>query len=192
VAAYLAHWLPRLRDQYPEPPASPVTLEEQKLDSMYHPEYMLRPELAEHPAHLHINLLPQYQGAGHGRALMSTFLASVAGAGATSCYLAVRNTNTGALGFYHRLGWRPVPVPDAGETMYLARSTKGALWGCELGAGLVRLEVRRRRAARESTDGGKAVVALRGDRRYPIEVDAEIVLIGAENPASLVSVRSSR
>jgi ribosomal protein S18 acetylase RimI-like enzyme len=126
VAAYREHWLPRLRDKYPEPAASPVTLEEQKLHSMYHPEYILRPELVPHPAHLHINLLPEYQGAGHGRALMNMFLGSVAAAGAKSCYLAVRSTNTAALGFYDRLGWRPVQVPDAGDAIYLARPTRDA------------------------------------------------------------------
>jgi len=125
VAAYRERWLPALRDKYPGPPASPVTQDEQRIHSMYHPEYMLRPELAPHPAHLHINLLPDYQGAGHGRALMTMFLGSVAAAGAKSCHLAVRNTNTGALSFYDRLGWRPVRVADAGNTTYLARPTRG-------------------------------------------------------------------
>lgn len=124
VAAYRERWLPLLRNKYPEPPTSPVTLEEQKLDQMYHPEYLLRPELAQHPAHLHINLLPDYQGAGHGRALMTVFLGSVAAAGAKSCHLAVRNTNTTALGFYDRLGWRPVQVTDAADAIYLARPTR--------------------------------------------------------------------
>jgi len=57
---------------------------------MFHPERWLLPELAPHPAHLHINLLADYRGAGHGRELIRTFLGSVAVAGVTSCYLGVR------------------------------------------------------------------------------------------------------
>ncbi|MGW1607346.1 hypothetical protein ACWCQV_41735, partial [Streptomyces eurythermus] len=31
------------------------------------------PELAAYPAHLHIDLLPRWQGRGHGRRLLHTF-----------------------------------------------------------------------------------------------------------------------
>ncbi len=34
-----------------------------------HPERMLIPELADYPAHLHIRLLPEFQGQGWGRQL---------------------------------------------------------------------------------------------------------------------------
>lgn len=73
VAAYAERWLPRLRTRYQPPSGPPVTEEEQRLDAMFHPERRLRPELAPHPAHLHINLLAGYRGAGHGRQLIGTF-----------------------------------------------------------------------------------------------------------------------
>jgi ribosomal protein S18 acetylase RimI-like enzyme len=124
VAAYRTRWLPRLRERYEPPtPASPVTDEQDKLEEMFSPERMLRPELLPHPAHLHINLLPEYQGAGHGRDLMGTFLASAAAAGAASCHLTVRSSNTGALRFYDKLGWRRVEVEDPGTWVFLARPT---------------------------------------------------------------------
>jgi ribosomal protein S18 acetylase RimI-like enzyme len=90
---------------------------------MFHPERWLLPELAPHPAHLHINLLAGYRGAGHGRELISTFLASVAAAGAASCYLGVRQANVNARRFYARLGWRPVEVRGAEPGTYLVHPT---------------------------------------------------------------------
>ena len=44
VAAYRDRWLPRLRERYQPLPGPPVTEEEQRLDVMFHPERMLRPE----------------------------------------------------------------------------------------------------------------------------------------------------
>jgi ribosomal protein S18 acetylase RimI-like enzyme len=123
VAAYRADWLPGLRGRYAPPASAPTCDEERKLADMFAPEHMLRPELAAHPAHLHINLLPAYQGAGHGRALMATFLASVAAVGARSCHLTVRAANTGALRFYDRLGWRRIEVADPGSSVFLVKST---------------------------------------------------------------------
>jgi ribosomal protein S18 acetylase RimI-like enzyme len=125
VAAYLADWLPRMGDSYAPPAGTPTSDEERKLADMFCPEHMLRPELAPHPAHLHINLLPDYQGAGHGRTLISTFLASVAAAGARSCHLAVRVANPGALRFYEKLGWQRIEVTDPGPSIFLVKSTTG-------------------------------------------------------------------
>jgi len=124
VTAYRERWLPRLRARYQPPAAPPVTEEEHRLDVMFHPERLLLPELAPHPAHLHINLLADYRGAGHGRELISTFLASVAAAGAASCYLVVRQANVNAKLFYARLGWRPIEVSGAEPGTYLIHSTR--------------------------------------------------------------------
>ncbi len=123
VAGYQDRWLPRLRARYQPLSGPPVTEEEHRLDVMFHPERWLLPELAAHPAHLHINLLAGYRGAGHGRELISTFLASAAAAGAASCYLAVRPANVNARRFYARLGWRPVGVRGAEPGTYLVHPT---------------------------------------------------------------------
>lgn len=122
VAAYRDRWLPLMRQRYQPPANPPVSDEDRKLADMFNPEIMLVDELALYPAHLHINLLPDYQGSGFGRAMMSTFLASVAAAGAASCYLAVRPKNTAALGFYARLGWQRLPC-STDHAILLAKST---------------------------------------------------------------------
>ena len=124
VAAYSERWLPRLRARYQPLSGPPVTEEEHRLDVMFHPERWLLPELAPHPAHLHVNLLSGYRRSGYGRALISTFLASVAAAGAASCYLGVRQENADARRFYEKLGWRPVEVRGAEPGTYLVHPTR--------------------------------------------------------------------
>jgi ribosomal protein S18 acetylase RimI-like enzyme len=123
VAAYTERWLPRLRTRYQPLSKPPETEEEHRIDAMFHPERWLLPELADHPAHLHINLLSGYRGSGRGREMISTFLASVAAAGAASCYLSVRPANVNARGFYARLGWHPVDVRGAEPGTYLIHPT---------------------------------------------------------------------
>jgi len=123
VAAYRDRWLRRLRDRYQPLSAPPDTEEGQRLDALFHPERLLRPELAPHPAHLHINLLAGYRRMGYGRELMGTFLASVAAAGAPSCHLSARRENVDARRFYESLGWRPIEVSDPGHGIYLVRPT---------------------------------------------------------------------
>jgi ribosomal protein S18 acetylase RimI-like enzyme len=123
VAAYRERWLPRLRTQYQPLSGPPATEEEHRLEVMFHPERLLLPELAPHPAHLHINLLAGYRGAGHGRELIGTFLGSVASAGAASCHLGVRPENLNARRFYAKLGWRPVQVRGAEPGTYLVHPT---------------------------------------------------------------------
>ncbi|MES1169890.1 MAG: GNAT family N-acetyltransferase, partial [Leifsonia sp.] len=69
------------------------------------PERMLIPELADYPAHLHIDLLPEAQGQGLGRRLIETLLDELAAAGATGVHLDMDPANTGAGAFYARLGF---------------------------------------------------------------------------------------
>lgn len=123
VTAYRATWLPRLRERYQPPSGPPVTEEDRRLDAMFHPERLLLPVLEAHPAHLHINLLADYRGSGYGRELISTFLASVAAAGAASCFLQVRKANVNAQRFYQKTGWRPIDVPGEEPGTVLAHPT---------------------------------------------------------------------
>jgi ribosomal protein S18 acetylase RimI-like enzyme len=121
--AYRARWIPRLAGRYPVPPDPPGDPEEEMLALHYRPERLVWPGLEEFPAHLHIDLLPPFQGAGHGRALMETFYAAAAGAGAGGLHVTVARANTSALGFYDRLGFRPLEIAETGETTvtYLGR-----------------------------------------------------------------------
>ena len=117
--AYRERWIPRLAGRYPVPPEPAVTANEQMLALHYRPERMLWPGLADYPAHLHIDLLPAVQGAGHGRRLMQTFCRAVARAGAVGVHVAVVSSNCKALEFYRHLGFEPLPVPGEDPGVYL-------------------------------------------------------------------------
>ncbi|PZA22075.1 GNAT family N-acetyltransferase [Modestobacter versicolor] len=116
-------WLPRVTDRYPRPPDPPRGPEDELVGLLYRPERLLVPELAAYPAHLHIDLLPSHQGAGHGRALIDTFRAAAARAGAPALHVGVSSENRRALGFYARLGFTPIPVADPGRAVYLGLPT---------------------------------------------------------------------
>jgi Acetyltransferase (GNAT) family len=153
VRAYRERWIPRLAGRYPAPPenparpenavpprnpglpenavppgnpgppAPPASPDDEMIALHYRPERLLWPGLDAYPAHLHIDLLPPFQGAGHGRALMETFYAAAAEAGAPGVHLTVLAANTRAIGFYRHLGLRRLDPAEPGESrvVYLGR-----------------------------------------------------------------------
>lgn len=123
VMAYRDRWLPTLIDRYPALTAPPTTPSEVMIALMHDPERMIVAELADYPAHLHIDLLPAYQRSGYGRALMHTFLRALGDRGVPGVHLGMVTTNVAARAFYDRLGFHEVPVPNAAPLTYLARHT---------------------------------------------------------------------
>ena len=123
VKRFRNEWLPTVADRYPVPTAEPSTPSEMMIGLMHWPERMLVPELAGYPAHLHIDLLPEHQRAGHGRALMAALLGALHTAGVPAVHLGMVTANTPARAFYDRLGFHPIEVADAGPITYLGRST---------------------------------------------------------------------
>lgn len=122
VADYRERWLPGLARRWPRPPRPPVTDEQRLLATGFDPKRMLAPELAPYPAHLHVDIAPEHQGGGHGRALIETFLQAAAAAGAPAVHLGMDPANTGARAFYDRLGFHEVAVAGTGAT-FLGRAT---------------------------------------------------------------------
>ncbi|NUP51479.1 MAG: GNAT family N-acetyltransferase [Catenulispora sp.] len=116
-------WLPTVADRHPLPQGEPTTLEESMTALLYRPEHMLAPEAADYPAHLHIDLLPDYQGRGFGRILLTTLFAALDKAGAARVHLVMATANTAARAFYDRLGFHEIPVADTSVVTYLGRST---------------------------------------------------------------------
>lgn len=122
--AFRTTWLPLVADRYPAPPEPPRTPDEEIAHLLHHPERMVVPELAAYPAHLHIDLLPEWQGHGHGRRLMRTFLKALQGRGVPAVHLAMGTANTRARAFYDRVGFHEIDVPEPGSATYLGRTTK--------------------------------------------------------------------
>jgi ribosomal protein S18 acetylase RimI-like enzyme len=123
VRWYREVWIPETALRMPPPAHPPVAPDDDMLALHHHPERMLVPELAGYPAHLHIDLLPQWQGKGWGRGLMTAFLDGMAAAGVARVHLGMLSTNTSARAFYDRLGFHEIAVADAGPVTYLGIET---------------------------------------------------------------------
>lgn len=116
-------WLPLVAGKHPLPGGEPGTPDAVMTEYLHHPELIGHPAVADYPAHLHIDLLPGYQGHGYGRALLNTLFAALAEAGAERVHLVMSTANTGARAFYDRMGFHQIPVPDRPELTFLGRST---------------------------------------------------------------------
>lgn len=104
-------WWPPLRRRYPDPagiPESERTPDQRLASFIHHPPVEPPTITSRYPSHLHIDLLPQAQGRGHGRALMRHLLAGLAAAGSPGVHLGVASGNRRAIGFYRRLGFQEV------------------------------------------------------------------------------------
>ncbi|CAN5130250.1 N-acetyltransferase [soil metagenome] len=78
-------------------------------DFGYDPDWMLGPQVAGYPAHLHIDLLPEAQGGGYGRGLMRELGRAAVAAGVPGIHLGMSRDNLAALAFYRRLGFEELP-----------------------------------------------------------------------------------
>jgi GNAT superfamily N-acetyltransferase len=113
VQRFKDEWLPQVSSRHQEPPKEPDwdnDIQAAMAWNLHHP-WSDPQVVADYPAHLHINLLPEAQGKGGGRALMQTFLDAALKHGAEGAHLYVSLTNTNARAFYARLGFKPLTLP---------------------------------------------------------------------------------
>lgn len=124
VAAYRRDWLPLVARRYPRPGVhvSRESRDAERIHELHHPEWMLRDDLTDYPAHLHIALAPHAQGKGAGRALMDTYFAALRAEGVLRVHLSMSAANTGARGFYDRLGFHQISRPTQARVL-LGRRT---------------------------------------------------------------------
>jgi ribosomal protein S18 acetylase RimI-like enzyme len=121
---YRRDWLPGLLERWPAVSAAPATAEERMIAFLHSQrEGELPPELGAFPAHLHIDILPGYQGHGWGRALMNAFLHRLHEAGVPAVHLSVSPANTNARAFYARLGFEPIVIGGQESQGFFGRST---------------------------------------------------------------------
>jgi GNAT superfamily N-acetyltransferase len=59
-----------------------------------------------YPAHMHIDILPGYQGKGFGQMLINQMITHLEKSGCKGIHLGVGNENTGAIRFYERYGFK--------------------------------------------------------------------------------------
>lgn len=117
VTAFREQWLPRYAERYPKPQGPSEDPDTLMAGVLHDPERMLIPELAGYPAHLHIDLLADYQGQGLGRRLMHTLWDALRARGVPGVHLTMATANTAAGAFYDRLGFHEVRVPGGPDTV---------------------------------------------------------------------------
>ncbi len=123
---FRTEWLPLVADRFPPPAGTAADTPADTMAVLLHtPQRMVHGELSGHPAHLHIDLLPAWQGQGYGRALLDTLLAALHEHGVAAVHLCMDRENAPARAFYDRLGFTPLDVPDPGPVWYLGRPTAG-------------------------------------------------------------------
>jgi ribosomal protein S18 acetylase RimI-like enzyme len=118
VRRFRDEWLPAVAGRYGDDPRDGWLIK-----NLHQPESMWDPALADYPAHLHIDLLPEWQGKGLGRGLMTAFLAGLRAAGVPRVHLSMAPRNTAARAFYDRLGFSELTVPGHEPGSVLGRST---------------------------------------------------------------------
>lgn len=101
-------WWPALQQKYPTSVAEQTAVD--SLDRLLIKRIHSNPTTdqsltSKWPAHLHVDLLPVVQGKGLGRKIMDDLMQLLADAGASGVHLGVDPRNTGAIGFYERLGF---------------------------------------------------------------------------------------
>jgi ribosomal protein S18 acetylase RimI-like enzyme len=111
-----AEWWPHLREHHPI--GSGANDLDELLIAMLH-----RPHLADddvvrtHPSHLHIDLLPEAQGHGWGRALMEHLEDALRTDGSPGVHLGVSARNTRAHAFYLHLGYEELATAGFGHLL---------------------------------------------------------------------------
>ncbi|KAK6362357.1 hypothetical protein TWF730_006051 [Orbilia blumenaviensis] len=125
---------PLLKQPEMDPPADwslDITLG--VLQLLYNPEDMLHAVcprlLEEYPAHLHIDILPEYQRRGFGKMLMEALWGRLRVAGIGGLHLVMEGRNVDAERFYKAIGYsRFDEVVDEGKSGELGKDVNGNLW----------------------------------------------------------------
>nr|WP_201471332.1 GNAT family N-acetyltransferase [Microbacterium hydrocarbonoxydans] len=107
-------WWPPLAERYPRP-AEATTREERLIEYGHAQAPGTNRHASDYPAHLHIDLLPETQGQGLGRALIEALFAELTRRGVPALHLGMDPNNTGAAMFYKRLGMHPLPAEPGAQ-----------------------------------------------------------------------------
>ena len=105
---FATQWWPRHAARWPRP-AQERTRQDGTLIYAYGRRAGAEPYGDTYPAHLHIDLLPELQGQGWGRRLIETLVEALRARGVEGLHLVAAAENVGALAFYPRLGFSPLP-----------------------------------------------------------------------------------
>lgn len=105
-----AEWWPALRALYPDPAGDPKnwSRDERMAHHIHHPDRTPRRINEIYPAHLHIDLLPRFQGRGLGKRMVDLWLANMRARGVRGVCLGTGDGNPRAVRFYRAYGFHEV------------------------------------------------------------------------------------
>jgi ribosomal protein S18 acetylase RimI-like enzyme len=101
---FTREWWPSRSDRHPPRTDGDGWL----LPEAENPARTLIDRVDEFPAHLHIDLLPDQQGKGAGRALIDACVELLRARGVRGLHLVAEKANAGAQAFYPRVGFEPI------------------------------------------------------------------------------------
>ena len=76
----------------------------------------------KYPAHLHIDILPEYQNQGYGSILMKALLEELQSRGVKGIMLTADSDNHGAIRFYERFGFKALVRSEAINAIIMAKN----------------------------------------------------------------------
>lgn len=120
-----AEWWPPLRARYPDPkrvPRATRTPDQALCALIHHPRRTPSAVTRPYPAHLHIDLLPRFQGRGFGRALIDRWLERMRELGVRGVHLGVSGANHRAIRFYRAYGFEE-PWPGKSNKLFAMKLT---------------------------------------------------------------------
>ncbi|MEX0941865.1 MAG: GNAT family N-acetyltransferase [Pseudomonadales bacterium] len=97
-------WFPLLKQRYSLPDPADTSREAGLIRSI-HAGYRAPSYSQSYPAHLHIDLLPEGQGQGHGTRLIHLYLDQLRTLDVSALHLGVSKGNQRAIAFYPRVGF---------------------------------------------------------------------------------------
>ena len=113
-----AEWWPGLRADYPPIQPGRSAADQAVVDLIHAPPVASAAIVAEHPAHLHIDLLPRVQGRGIGAELICDLIEDLRRRGIPGLHLDVGSDNLKAIAFYRRLGF--VEIGRAPDSIFMS------------------------------------------------------------------------
>ncbi len=113
-----AEWWPELRSRYADSQGSDLTLDQRMARIIHHPSRTPRRITEPYPSHLHIDLLPRFQGGGWGKRMIDTWLAAMRDRGSCGAHLGVGFANERAVHFYRAYGFTEAERLDAPYNMF--------------------------------------------------------------------------
>jgi GNAT superfamily N-acetyltransferase len=111
-------WWPELRSRYADPGTEARSRDERMAWLIHHPSRTPRRITAPYPSHLHIDMVPRFQGKGWGKRLIDTWLGAMKDRGSRGAHLGVGFTNERAVRFYRTYGFTEAERLDAPYNMY--------------------------------------------------------------------------